>query len=41
MCVFDWCKNVSDIVTQLCGIYLCDNDVSIVPLLVGCVCVCL
>lgn len=39
----DWCKNVSDIVTLLCGRYLCDSDVSLVPLLVRCmyVCVCL
>lgn len=36
----DWCKNVSDVVTLVCGRYLCDNDVSAVPLLVQCVCMC-
>lgn len=41
MGLFDWCKNVSDIVTLACGRYLCDNDVSIVPLFVRCMCVCL
>lgn len=41
MGLFDWCKNVSDTVTLVCGSYLCDNNVSIVPLFVRCVCVCL
>lgn len=39
MGLFDWCKNVSDTVTLVCGSYLCDNNVSIVPLFVRCVCV--
>lgn len=37
----DWCKNVSDIVTLVCGRYLCDNGVRTVTLFVRCMCVCL
>lgn len=36
MGLFDWCKNVSDTVTLVCGSYLSDCDVSVVPLFVSC-----